>query len=175
METKDHLLLAAALAKELQLSGGKRMAFIFGNLEPDINPLSYLSPSCRKKFDGHSYQCRRGFIEKILKGASCKSCVDWYRAGVAVHYIADSFTRPHNESFNYRWKDHVAYEHRLHQKIQGQMKELKKLNYEVGDLTVPGWYEEQHGRYLQGSRGCAEDCEYIIQMTAKFCEHLANL
>ena len=172
---KDHLLLAKTLAAALQLSYGRKMAFILGSLIPDINPLSYLSPSCEKKFDGHSYEYRRRFIEESLKVSSCNRCTDWYRAGVAVHYLADSFTRPHNESFAYRWKEHVAYEHSLHQKFQGQMKELKKLNFEIGDLTAPGWYEEQHGRYLKESRGCCEDCQYIIRTTAEFCNHLIRL
>ncbi len=88
---KDHLLLAKTLAAALQLSYGRKMAFILGSLIPDINPLSYLSPSCEKKFDGHSYEYRRRFIEESLKVSSCNRCTDWYRAGVAVHYLADSF------------------------------------------------------------------------------------
>lgn len=175
METKDHLLLAGRLAAALHLGYGQKIAFILGNLVPDINPLSYLSLSCEKKFDGHSYEYRRGFIEKSLKMSSCSRWIDWYRGGVAVHYLADSFTRPHNRSFSYRWKEHVTYEHSLHQKFRGQVKELKKLNLEFGDLTIPGWYEEQHERYLRESRGCNEDCQFIIQITAEFCNHLDRL
>ena len=69
----------------------------------------------------------------------------------------------------------MTYEHNLHQKFQGQVKEWKKFKFEFGDLTIPGWYEEQHGRYLTESRGCHEDCQFIIKITAEFCNHLVNL
>ena len=121
METKDHLLLARTLAAGLQLSFGRRMAFILGNLVPDINPISYLSPSCQSKLNGHCYEHRRGSIERSLSKKGCRSCLDWYRAGNTTHYLADSFTRPHNETFAFGYWEHITYEHDLHRVFYRQI------------------------------------------------------
>ena len=100
-------------------SNGKlnKILFILGNLIPDINPFSYITDAGGSRFSGHSFTYRKTFMKSALEKRHAGRRFTWYQTGILTHYLADSFTRPHNEAFQYSLKDHVEYEHQLHQTL----------------------------------------------------------
>lgn len=150
------------------------MAFILGNLTPDVNPLSYLSPSCQNKLNGHSYEYRSRSIEKSLAKKGCCSWFDWYRAGKTTHYLADSFTRPHNEKFGFKYWDHIAYEHRLHQMFYERIEKMFSQSGQNPAQMDAEWYQYRHARYIKESKDCLDDCVYILQAVSAFCAKLTR-
>ena len=71
-----------------------------GCIEPDLNVFTYLRGSRKeKKFHGHNAGNCRAHLEKLLRKIEERgltSGYDCFLLGVAVHYIADSFTAVHN-------------------------------------------------------------------------------
>lgn len=84
MKTKDHRSLGKYLLRELEVSGFKRAAFLWGSIQPDVN--------CFSHFSGLS-----------VKGHYCTSCT----------FRADSFTFTHNDFFSGSLREHVKYEHEI--------------------------------------------------------------
>ena len=70
MKKKDHLLLGRfLLAKKEAPSGSiKRRLFLFGCVEPDINPFTYMRGSVRHQFlQGHNEENARAHFQKVLE------------------------------------------------------------------------------------------------------------
>lgn len=120
MKKKDHLALAVRLA---ELAGDLIPAdcvlpFLIGSVEPDLNPFSYLRGMRRgKKFHGHNAANCTPFIRRSLfrlMSHGLDGALAWFRLGVLMHYVADTFTSPHNDFMDISIKDHVAYEAVLH-------------------------------------------------------------
>ena len=102
MKKKDHLMLASFI---LTLASSSVLAlhsaaFTAGCIEPDLNVFTYLRGSRKeKKFHGHNAGNCRTHLEKLLgkiEERGLTSGYDCFLLGVAVHYIADSFTAVHN-------------------------------------------------------------------------------
>lgn len=168
METKDHYYLSKELAKALGLKKFKSIIFILGNLIPDINPFSYITSTSDNRFSGHSYSCRKGFINQILEKRCTDTPIWWYRTGKMIHYLADSFTRPHNEEFQYSLQDHVEYEHQLHGMLISRLNQHPSPNL-TGRVSTADFsakqLEKEHEIYMKESHGLDEDCHYILQTT----------
>lgn len=172
METKDHYYLSKKLADSMTLNKLNKLVFILGNLIPDINPFSYIARIGGNRFSGHSYAYRRPFMKKVLEKRCTGTPLWWYQTGVMTHYLADSFTRPHNENFQYSLKDHVEYEHQLHELLVQWLD--KDLSWEssadsIQPLLTSSRLEEKHEAYMKESRGPVEDCRYILQTVAAAC------
>lgn len=174
METKDHFLLAIQLNKTIELGQVKRLAFLFGNLMPDINPCSYLSLSEQNKFKGHNYSFRKQFFEGFFRREVCDSVRWWYRTGNLVHYLADAFTRPHNGEFPYTFIEHVKYEHHLHEIFRKQAANYIQKTKEPFERNadIYSWIEKMHLDYLKTSADIQDDCLYILNVTNTIYEKL---
>lgn len=119
MQTRDHLYLARRLLETagvyIPLQG--RAAFLFGCMEPDINPVTYLCRTDGERFRGHSFENRAPRLRALLtalSGSGLSSVHDYFALGAALHYLADAFTFPHNAAFPGDLHEHVAYEKTLH-------------------------------------------------------------
>ena len=90
-----------------------RRLFLFGCVEPDINPFTYMRGSVRHRFlQGHNAENARKHFQKLLERLSrsgVHSPWQWFALGTLIHYAADSFTFPHNSRFPGSLADHVAY------------------------------------------------------------------
>lgn len=178
IETKDHLLLARELACQMKLSHGKKLAFILGNLMPDFNPFSYITFWEHNRFGGHSYRFRKNMIQNYCTGKFRKTILGWYRAGEMMHFLTDSFTRPHNEEFNYPVKDHVRYEHILHGYFKNDLQqgELEEAFLRARLKGTSGrQIQAVHEKYLKESGGVPEDTRYILETTAAVCVYLKEI
>ena len=164
METKDHFFLARRLSAAMKLKPLCRAAFIFGNIFPDFNPLSYLIRCGNNRLGGHNYITRKTLIQSIGPLKHPRSLWAWFAAGEKMHYLADAFTRPHNHEFECPSKDHVDYERQLHQHLLSRFS--KGLSRQSPKLPrdFPRWLPAVHRRYIQSNPGIREDCAYIIHV-----------
>lgn len=170
METKDHYYLSKHLADSMDLGKLDKLLFILGSLIPDINPFSYITSIGSNRFSGHSFTYRKSFMQRGLERRHPDTLLKWYQTGVLTHYLADSFTRPHNEAFAYSLKDHVEYEHRLHQTLKNFLH--KNVMAVFSEENAPphlsaNQLDARHAAYMKESCGPLEDCRYILQTVAE--------
>ena len=161
MRTEDHYALAKELSDRLNISRWNKMAFLFGNIEPDYNRISYMGLHKEHFSLGHSYNCRKGQIRATMNREYTGSLLWWFRCGKAFHYLTDSFSRPHNPEFGYNSPAHVAYERKLQDSFRRALKNNPwKVPVVEGDLKT--WIERRHRVYMDRTKGMQDDCYYII-------------
>lgn len=160
MNTEDHYALARSMAAHMNISRWKKAAFSFGNIEPDFNRFSYMGRKKEHFANGHSYQCRKKQIFEFMEKPYKDTVLWWYCAGKAFHYLADSFSRPHNPEFGYRSAAHVKYEIGMHDIFRRVLRGNPWKIPEVGD-DLKSWLEVRHLRYMERTKGVQDDCYYI--------------
>ena len=116
MKTIDHEELSRYLMEKFDYPVKKRLkyAFILGSIEPDYNPVTYLRGSVKvEKFRGHNFENAHVCIEKLIDKIETKSMTEvkrCYLLGKLIHYIADAFTFPHNNTFKVGLIENCLYE-----------------------------------------------------------------
>lgn len=161
----------------MKLAAPKRLAFVLGNIAPDVNPFSYLIRSGENRLGGHNYDSRKAYMVNVWeKQKKRNSVTGWFQTGEMLHYLVDSFTRPHNSEFDYPVKEHVAYEHELHEHFTALLdsdnvsEQLKDALY-ISDFQK--WLEDNHSDYIKQSKTIDEDTQYILGCTIAACRTLA--
>ncbi len=176
MRTVDHRILAEFWMDKLQavrdVSPLCRRAFLFGNVEPDRNFFTYFHGMTHsEKFRGHNYENILPSMEKLcrkLRFSDGSETKQYYLLGKLMHYVADSFTFPHNREFEGTLGEHVEYERILHEKIgdrlrtDGSIVKNSYLEYRHDVLETIG---TMHARYLGDERNYSTDCSYIFSAT----------
>lgn len=177
METKDHYALSKLLAHRLFLNKSKTFAFILGNVLPDLNPFSYLSGSNAADLKGHCYETRRHLMGQAYSSGFRDTFAGWFRAGEMMHYLADSFTRPHNKEFHYSLKEHIKYERRLHLVFSNYLR-MDQISLQIKPGSVvckfEPWLENLHRQYIRSSSTPDSDCRYILHSALIVCKGLAQ-
>ena len=156
MRTADHRRLGQYLLREIEeyknLPLLHKISFIWGNIEPDINYVTYLKGfSENKKFQGHNSQNGMKHIKKLTEKNEGKplNVITCYLAGKITHYIADAFTFPHNDGFTGNIKNHMSYERRLHCKFS-QYLDKASFPFRVKIQEPDPWvvFACMHARYI---------------------------
>ena len=177
METKDHFALSKLLARRMFLNNSKTFAFILGNVLPDLNPFSYLVGSNAAELKGHSYDSRRHLMGQAYSSGFRDTFAGWFRAGEMMHYLADSFTRPHNKEFRYSLKEHIKYERRLHLVFSNCLR-TNQISRHIkscsGICRFEPWLENLHRQYILSSSTPESDCRYILHSALIVCKGLAQ-
>lgn len=159
----------------MKINKQKKSAFLLGNLAPDVNPFSYIDYANKKYLSGHTYHCRKKFMQNLWLNSCNNTITGWYHAGELLHYLADSFTRPHNEEFHYSLKAHVKYESKLHQSFQMQLKS-KMIEHTMNNSRMmyefSQWLDKKHEEYLEKAKDIQDDCQYIIHASTEVCRGL---
>ena len=165
MKKKDHLRIGKLLLaqKGVQLSGLKRLMFLFGCIEPDINPLTYTRGSLRHEFmHGHhadnSFKHRSKLMKKLTR-KGVHSPWQWFSFGTLIHYSADSFTFPHNRIFGGTMAEHVKYEKQLHAAFEDYISRMAARRAQPKGIRS---LDTLHERYMSGAGTAATDCRYIM-------------
>lgn len=125
MRTADHMNLSRYIMDHMDAGASKlkKAAFIFGSIEPDINMLTYFRGSIHgeEKLRGHNYENVQKYMEKLtnkltkkLEKGGMGTIRQSFLLGKLVHYVADSFTYPHNSIFPGNLREHCQYETELH-------------------------------------------------------------
>lgn len=119
MRGRSHRSLGEYLVREYMSSTPKRYtsAFLFGCVEPDRNPATYLKGSIRAQWlRGHNWGNTQRFMHRLSKRLEKRaqwSLWDYYSMGKLIHYITDSFTSAHNTYFDSALTAHRSYEVQL--------------------------------------------------------------
>ena len=162
MKAKDHIRIAYTLSDTYALTGRKKGAFVLGNILPDINIFSYLTPSGKHRLHGHSYTFKRRKMERHMNRSRTHSTVWWLRTGMLCHYLTDSFTGSHDENRRMSLACHRRYENRLHGLFRQNWKKLQvrptEELYRISE-TVAGMRRE----YETARKGVETDCRMIIE------------
>ena len=168
MQKSSHMRLAHALLKKAGGFSAKRYerAFLFGSIQPDCNPFSYLKGSIRAKtFGGHTYANNRAFIEKRIRRLRNKehwTIWTYYTLGKLSHYLADAFTLPHNDHFPGRGWAHRVYESELRKHVADYLFTEEPQNREALD-DLPGEIFKLHQQYIaEENPGYETDIKYIL-------------
>ncbi len=119
MTAYTHRLLGRYIVENYFQGRPKRyiFAFIFGCIQPDRNPATYLKGSLTNTwFRGHHYDSSKKFLAKLCRRLECKTRLntfDFYSLGKLIHYTADAFTYSHNRHFTKSLTEHRRYERKL--------------------------------------------------------------
>ena len=170
MKKKDHLMLASFIL-DLFDSSVLRLhsaAFTAGCIEPDLNVFSYLRGSRKeKKFHGHNAGNCRTHLEKLLgkiEERGLTSGYDCFLLGVAVHYIADSFTAVHNtDILDVDVKKHLEYENRLHEELMRALSKPFIFEQDMLSTSLKDYVTDNHHSYSASARSTKNDCSYIVK------------
>jgi hypothetical protein len=124
VKQKDHKALAYYLMNNLGDSSfferrWNRRFFLLGCIGPDYLPLTYLR-GFRKSHGmlGHNADYSGNAIQKKVIKLEKRGLTRWrdcLRLGTLMHYLADSFTHPHNTCFSGDMRAHRRYEQQLHE------------------------------------------------------------
>lgn len=162
LQTKDHYRIARYLTDDIGLFNSKRekAAFVFGCVFPDINLFSYFTGEARK---GHTYKARESYISKCFFGKENQSIAACFRLGVAIHYLQDSFTFPHNESYAGGFVGHLKYESALHRRLEALLKQIDtdKLT-SLSKLSGKDTLMSLRGHYTKNKASVNNDCAFIL-------------
>jgi len=161
MKAKDHIQIGRILAKTYSLRCRHRSAFVLGNILPDINVFSYLTPYRKNYLRGHSYTFKRKKMERHMESPRTHSVCWWLRTGILCHYLTDSFTGAHDETRRMSLACHRAYEFRLHERFLQEQKKLQILpgrNLEALSGTVA----EMRREYRRAGESIDTDCRMIL-------------
>lgn len=176
MQTIDHRILGEFLENRFEdnVPDIFRRAFILGAVEPDWNLITYFhgwKPGA--KLRGHNYENVLPAMRRLYESLQDKATMglrDYYRLGKLTHYVADSFTYPHNGNFAGSLADHCAYEVTLHRSFSQML--FGKITEICTDIKSFGDIEELHEQYMQ-ENGTAEcDMNYILYAVSAVFDHV---
>lgn len=173
MQKRSHFLLARALMSRDDGFPARRYqwAFLFGSVQPDCNPLSYLKGSLRGvPFGGHTYRNARRYILRRVRRLQARqrwNVWNYYLLGKLTHYVADAFTWPHNPHFPGAAREHHAYETRLRQALRAHIAHAAPCESAAPSAPLPDALDALHARYLaETDPGVERDLAYILQASA---------
>ena len=169
MRTADHMNLSRYIMEHMDAGASKlqKAVFVFGSIEPDINMLTYFRGSIHgeEKLRGHNYENVMKYMEKLtrrLEKGGMGTVRQSFLLGKLVHYVADSFTYPHNSIFPGNLGEHCQYETELHDYVN-QMISSDNVNLDSidGEIDIVGYIEGIHDRYVGEAPGCENDYRHI--------------
>ena len=171
MRKKSHISLAKYIVEDVRVPEleAHRKAFYLGSILPDCKP-SFLTQ--RHEFDRTFDMVK----ERICDLSEDRELVRWNaraymrHLGEVIHYIADYFTFPHNETYDGNLKDHCYYEKDLKFRLREYVKSGKVFweQQEEEGLKTPeavvSFIQTMHREYVSRKRNVEEDCRYIVRV-----------
>ena len=167
MQKRSHHLLASTLLKNRGGFSTRRYewAFLFGSVQPDCNPLSYLKGSRRgRMLRGHHFPNSRLYVFRRIR--SLQTCRRWtvlhyYTLGKLTHYLADAFTHPHNDISADNLTDHHRYESELRLYLANRLP-LRPARQTAGTDDPIAEIESLHRQYLGHPADVRHDARYAL-------------
>ena len=168
MRKKSHMELGNYLIRQYLsgLPGSHKTAFLFGCIQPDKNPITYLKGSIRYQwFRGHNYPNTHRFMKRISRRLEQKGRLhiwDYYTLGKLIHYTADAFTAPHNVSYKKSLSDHRLYEASLQAYFLPYLQRCPRLDIRI----VPNIMEEiinRHNDYRSHASAIENDARFALE------------
>ena len=145
----------------------EQIAFLYGCIEPDLNPGTYLKGSLHgQKLRGHNFRnmlpCIYKLFEKIWHTES-SGILYFYRLGKLTHYLTDAFTYPYNSAFCGSLKDHMRYENEL-EPLFLQSLSVCQVPWKKERCGDPyRMFLEEHRAYLHLKMGKQSDISFVLR------------
>lgn len=185
MRKKSHIGLARYLTnhKHQELLTSHRYFFYAGSILPDCRP-SFLTTR-------HNIESTLPLIQKYMErmrlhrakaAAPSFNRRDCITLGQILHYIADYFTYPHNDSiYPGSLKDHCHYEEYLKQRLREYFQNgtafqipYTPLEKRMTSKEIIHFIQQKHNEYLAlPSHSIESDCHYIIAVNQSVLSALA--
>lgn len=182
MRKKSHISLACYLVNSIDVKelNKHKKAFYLGSILPDCKP-SFITT--KHEFNGTFDKVKRDIkqltVECNLDNRNAR--VYCRNLGQVIHYIADYFTFPHNESYDGNLKDHCIYEedlkHELRRYIRSGEAERNKdrfIKFETPEALFD-FIKSAHDEYLKFKRSVQEDCKYIVNLCHQVVQSIIYL
>lgn len=167
-----HVELAKYLTKQEQLKDLSRhqLAFMMGSVLPDCLP-SFLTKR-------HRMEETFFVVEKEIQRLQQHNKVDFYfclHLGVVLHYLADYFTYPHNQTFHGNFVKHCLWEKEQWKDLTRYLKNsvMPVSAAPSGDLRQ--YLLKKHDEYLKREVSLANDGKYVIEVTYRFAVALLQV
>lgn len=166
MRCEDHYMLGCFLLEQssVPIRPACRRMFLMGCVEPDINLLTFIRGTNKKRFlRGHCAQSSEKHLKKLLNkftDAGVSTPMQWFLLGTAMHYLADSFVYVHNDYVRVRHSEHRNYEIRLHETLRVCLAKWKPGTGK--SLPFAEGLEAWHEKYRSEAPSIRIDCQYVI-------------
>lgn len=171
MRKKSHISVARYIVNniETQELDDHKKAFYLGSILPDCKP-SFLTQ--KHEFTG-TFELVQENIRNLTEDCELSGRnqrVYWRHIGEVIHYVADYFTFPHNDTYDGNLKDHCIYEKHLKNYLKEYIKSGEALRQQKemkSFKTVEALFkyiETSHQEYLKFKRSVQEDVKYIISL-----------
>ncbi len=167
MRGKSHYLLGQYLAERYMadVSNLHIQAFLFGCIQPDRNPVTYLKGSLRCQWlRGHNYRNARRFMRRIsvrLEQTQSWNLLDYYTLGKLIHYTADAFTYAHNDMFSSNLSDHREYEVALQNHFLQYLQDDPEIDPRHAETIMQAIYS-YHRQYERLPRDIRTDSRFAL-------------
>ena len=171
MRKKSHISLAKYIVEDVRVPEleAHRKAFYLGSILPDCKP-SFLTQ--RHEFDRTFDMVKERICDLSEDRELVRRNARAYmrHLGEVIHYIADYFTFPHNETYDGNLKDHCYYEKDLKFRLREYVKSGKVFweQHEEEGLKTPeavvSFIQTMHREYVSRKRNVEEDCRYIVRV-----------
>jgi hypothetical protein len=182
MRKKSHILLASYLVKDIQKEQllQHKKAFVLGSILPDCRP-SFITT--KHEFFG-TFEMVQERMERLSRHHSILKINQRVYArhlGEVIHYIADYFTFPHNNTYTGSLKDHCVYENHLKFGLRNYIRSnqacLDKTDFkEFSNIEeLFQFIRVAHMDYLSRERNVEEDCLYIVTVCRQVVQGILEL
>lgn len=172
MKQKDHRALAYYLidsvgdCREWQGRWHRRF-FLWGCIFPDYIPFTYLRGFRQSRaMLGHNARYSFLHIQRSIQKLEMRGCLrqrDFYRLGTLMHYLADSFTYPHTDTFCGGLQEHRAYERELHEVFSGYLRRHRAVaEGSLSDGSLLAHLMNRRTAYESAAASCEGDCKQIL-------------
>ena len=182
MRKKSHISLARYIVEKMELQELQeyKKAFYIGSILPDCKP-SFLTK--RHEINGTFEDVKKYVLNLTTQYNIYDRNARTYflNLGQVIHYVADYFTFPHNDTYTGNIKDHCVYEKELKKVLEEYLKsdKLKKKREEVRKFKTPEALLEyvlmKHEEYLKLKNTVVEDCRYIVDVCMTVVTAVVNL
>lgn len=167
MRGQSHLCLGRYLARRYMKHTPETSvrAFLFGCIQPDRNPVTYLKGSLRHQWlRGHNYRNARRFMKRISRRLESKSrwnLYDYYTLGKLIHYTTDAFTYAHNADFPSQLRNHMEYESTLQEHFLSYLEKDPQVDVLLAK-TIMDAIGQYHLDYEQEASSIHNDSRFAL-------------
>jgi|GEM_PF-911868 len=170
MKATSHFAMAHLLCATLQKRGVylDRIAFVYGNIEPDQTPAMWFHPHFRKFCSRSIASITEELAEISLSSTGRVGAYYSKELGMLCHYICDYFCFAHNEEFSGSIKQHIAYENDLDTYLRRDCLNLldmdgsDKLPRFSSAVELAGSIEAAHGEYINSEFSLQSDLRFAF-------------
>jgi hypothetical protein len=183
LRKKSHILLARYLADQMVAADelqSHRKAFCLGSILPDMKP-SFLTT--KHEFNGTFAQVGERMRDLTV---DCdlyerNERVYWRRLGEVIHYVADYFTFPHNETYGGTLLEHGQYEKELKNGLKTYIASGQAWNHVKEDEDFKSlqeilvYIQRNHRQYLSKERNVKDDIAFILRVCYQVVQGMFRL